>query len=166
MRSQGNSTLIHRLFSLGMIGKAVDGVFEVIGGISLFLVRPDQISGLFGALTQHELNEDPHDLVAGWILQSVQHLSTGTEVFAAFFLLCHGVVKIALVVALWKRQLWAYPAAMVIFGLFLLYQGYRFAHTHSVWMLTLSVLDVLVIVLTWLEYQRLHRGYGVASLRR
>jgi len=39
--------------------------------------------------------------------------------------------------------------------LFLVYQIYRYSHTHSVWLLALSILDLFVIVLTWLEYQRL-----------
>jgi uncharacterized membrane protein len=70
-------------------------------------------------------------------------------------LLWHGVVKIGLVWALFRKYLWAYPIARVAFGLFLAYQVYRYSHTHSVWLLALSILDIFVIVLTWLEYKRL-----------
>lgn len=150
--------LIHNLFCLGVIGKAVDGVFEVIGGFILFFVNPNQVSWLLWALTAHELSKDPQDLIANLILHSAQHLSPGTKVFAAVFLLWHGAIKIGLVLALWRKQLWAYPTAIAIFVLFVMYQFYRYSHTHSVWLLALSVLDIFVIILTWLEYKRLRRS--------
>jgi len=133
----------------------VDGLLEVIGGIVLFFVNPEQINGMLRVLTLHELSEDPHDVLANLLLHSVQNLSAGTKAFAAFFLLWHGVVKIGLVWALFRKYLWAYPFAIVAFGLFLAYQVYRYSHTHSVWLLALSILDLFVIVLTWLEYKRL-----------
>lgn len=137
--SNRNKT-IHTLFDIGVIAKAVDGVLEIIGGILLFFINPAQINGLLRALTQHELSEDPHDLIAGLIMHSVQHLSMGTEVFAAVFLLWHGAIKIGVVWALWRKKFWAYPIAIVAFGLFLVYQVYRYSLTHSVWLLVLSFL--------------------------
>lgn len=147
--------IIHILFDIGVIGKAVDGVLEILGGVLLFFISPAQIHGLLRILTQHELSEDPHDLVAGLLMRSVQHLSLSTETFAAVFLLWHGAVKVGVVWALWQKKFWAYPIAIVAFGLFLVYQLYRYSHTHSVWLLALSFLDLFVIVLTWLEYRRL-----------
>jgi uncharacterized membrane protein len=149
------------------MAKAVDGVLEILGGVLLFFVKPEQINWMLQILTQHELSEDLHDLVANLLLQSVQHLSTDTKFFAALFLLWHGVVKVGLVWALLRKQWWAYPIAMVAFALFLAYQFYRYSHTHSIWLLVLSLLDALVIVITWLEYKRLRtahefRGIGMA----
>jgi uncharacterized membrane protein len=155
MEQNDRDKTVHILFDISLIGKAVDGVLEVIGGVVLFFVNPDQINGMLRVLTQHELSKDPHDVLANLLLHSVQNLSTGTEVFAAFFLLWHGVVKVGLVWALFRRHLWAYPIAIVAFGLFLAYQVYRYSHTRSVWLLALSILDLFVIVLTWLEYKRL-----------
>lgn len=146
---------VHLLFDISLMGKAIDGVFEVIGGVVLFFVNPGQISGMLRIFTQHELGVDSHDVLANLLLHSVQHLSNGTKTFAAFFLLWHGIVKVGLVWVLFRRQLWAYPVAILAFGLFLVYQAYRYSHTHSVWLLALSILDLLVIVLTWLEYRRL-----------
>jgi uncharacterized membrane protein len=71
----------------------------------------------------------------------------------------HGVVKVGLVVGLLRRHLWAYPTAMVAFAVFLAYQIYRYLHTGSVWLLVLSILDVLVICLTAAEYKRLRRSH-------
>lgn len=155
MEQNDKDKTVHILFDISLIGKAVDGLLEVIGGIVLFFVNPEQINGMLRVLTQHELSEDRHDVLANLLLHSVQNLSADTKVFAALFLLWHGVVKIGLVWALFRKHLWAYPIAIVAFGLFLAYQVYRYSHTHSVWLLALSILDLFVIVLTWLEYKRL-----------
>jgi uncharacterized membrane protein len=155
MEQHDRDKTVHILFDIGLIGKAVDGVLEVIGGVILFFVNPEQINGMLRIFTRHELSEDPHDVLANLLLHSVQHLSADTKVFAAFFLLWHGVVKAGLVWALFRKHLWAYPIAIVAFGLFLAYQVYRYSHTRSAWLLALSILDISVIVLTWLEYRRI-----------
>lgn len=152
--------IIHVLFDIGAIGKGVDGVLEVIGGALLFVTPPVQIHGVVRFLTQHELSEDPHDLVATYLLNSTQDLAASAKVFAATYLLWHGIVKIALVTALLLRRQWAYPAAILAFFLFLLYQLFRYSHTRSPELLVLSVLDVLVIVLTCLEYIRLRSSHA------
>lgn len=155
MALRNRNEVVRALFYISVIGKAIDGALEIIGGIILFIVNPGQINWMLRVLTQHELSEDPYDVIAGLVLRSVQHLSTSTQAFAAFFLLWHGVVKVGLVWALLRKQLWAYPTAIIVFGLFLAYQIYRYTHTHSVWLIALSIIDVFVIVLTWLEYKRL-----------
>lgn len=155
MNIRDRDKTIHALFKVTLICKAVDGAFELIGGAMLFFVTRGQINWLLLGLTQHELSEDPHDLIANFLLNSVHHLSADTKVFAALFLLWHGVVKLGLVVGLLRRHLWAYPTAIVAFGIFLAYQIYRYSHTGSVWLLALSVLDVLLICLTAMEYRRL-----------
>jgi uncharacterized membrane protein len=61
---------------------------------------------------------------------------------------------------------WAYPAAIVAFTLFVVYQLYRYSHTHSTALLALSALDAAVIALTWLEYRRLKVLHGFAKAAR
>ncbi len=147
--------LFHRLFLVGVIGKGIDGLLEIAGGVLLLVTDPARLYGWARALTQHELLEDPSDLVAGYLIHATRHLSESTRLFGAAFLLGHGAVKTVLVVALLQRRLRAYPAAIVVLSGFVAYQLYRFTHTGSVALLALSVVDVFVIALTWLEYRRL-----------
>jgi len=154
--------MVHGLFNMSVIIKGIDGVLEIVGGALLYLVSPVPLGTLVRRLTQHELSEDPHDLLAGVLLQAVQHLSADTQRFAAVYLVGHSLIKVGLVIALLQQRLWAYPAAIGAFGLFLVYQLYRYTHTHSVWLLVLSVVDVGVIVITWLEYKRLRAVHAVA----
>ena len=163
MNAQRKPRLLHFLFYLSVIGKGVDGVLEIVGGALLFFVSPDQIHSFVQLLTLHELSEDPNDQIATYLLNSTHHLSQGVTLFAAVYLLWHGVVKVGLVAALLLRRRWAYPTAIVAFLLFLVYQLYRYSHTHSTGLLALSIVDVVVIILTWIEYQRLQAIHGFAK---
>lgn len=96
-------------------------------------------------------------LVATHLLAWAQNFSVATEHFYAFYLLSHGMVKLLLVIGLLKGKLWAYPASLVVFGLFILYQLYRFSYTHGAGLIVLTVLDVAVMVLIWHEYGLVRR---------
>lgn len=151
--------LLHEFFYVSVIVKGVDGVLEIVGGLLLLWTSPAQLWPIARRLTQHELAEDPRDLVANYLLQRIQHLSPGTELFGSVYLLWHGAIKVGLVTALLLKVRWAYPAAIVAFFLFLVYQIYRYTLTHAPELIALSVLDVFVIALTWIEYQRLARHH-------
>lgn len=153
--------IVHVLFDVGVIAKGVDGVLEIVGGVLLLLISPSQLDYIVRILTQHELTEDPHDTVANYLLHISQ--DPGAKTFGATYLLWHGVVKVGLVTALLRKRRWAYPVAIVAFLLFLVYQLYRYSHTLEPGLLVLSVLDVAVIVLTLLEYQRLRASRAFSS---
>jgi uncharacterized membrane protein len=148
----------HVAFEIGVFFKGLDGVAEIIGAILLFVVPPGAISQLLATITQHELSEDPHDFIASHLLRMSERFSADSQLFAAMYLLVHGVVKVLLVWALLRKKLWAYPAAIAVFAAFSVYQMYRYVLSPSFSMIALTVLDVIVIVLTWTEYGRLKRG--------
>jgi uncharacterized membrane protein len=149
-------------FDVGIFFKGFDGVLEIVGGLLLFLVKPETISRIISALTQHELNEDSHDLVARALGRLADQVSADSQTFAGVYLLSHGVIKVFLVEALFRGRLWAYPTAIAFFAVFIAYQMYRYALEPSVGMIVLSVLDLIVIGLTWLEYRRLKGVHGRA----
>jgi uncharacterized membrane protein len=133
--------------------KGLDALAEIVSGLALLIIKPEFFLRLISALTQDELEEDSRDFVANQLANLASHISIGAQHFAAFYLLVHGVVKIVLVVALLKDKLWAYPWAIGVFGAFIVYQLYRFTYTHSLGLIALSVFDVIVIWLIWLEYR-------------
>ena len=152
------STIIHDAFEVGILLKGLNAALEIVGGLLLMLVKPDTISRLAAILTEGEFSEDPRDKVANWLLRSARDLAVSGRVFGTLFLLSHGVIKLLLITALFKKKLWAYPAAVLVFALFIAYQMYRYWLDYSVWMLILSALDIIVIILTVLEYRRLKRA--------
>ncbi len=153
---------IHIFFNISVIAKGINGALEIIGGLLLFLVSPDRISAVTRVLTQHELRGDSKNLVATYLLNSTHSLTKGLTMFIAAYLLWHGMVKAGLVTGLLLKRRWAYPAAIVAFFLFVVYQLYRYTHTHSPVLLVLSIVDVFVIILTWIEYKRLNVIHGFA----
>lgn len=160
---RGKDEIVHLLFAIGVIGKGIDGILEIAGGVMLSMLNPARINAVVRALTQHELSEDPHDLLAQWLTHSVHALHGDTQLFAAIFLLWHGAIKVGLVWGLLRRHWWAYPVAIAAFAAFVAYQLYRYTHTGSIWLIALSCLDLLVIALTWLEYRRLKRGHELTT---
>ena len=140
-------------FRASMILKGLDAILEIAGALFLWLVGPGRIIQLVQWLTRDEIANDPRDLVASHLRNSVAHFNFATEHFMAIYLFGHGIVKILLVIALLKRLIWAYPTAIVIFSGFVVYQIYRFTLTHSLALIALTVLDLLVIWFVWLEYR-------------
>ncbi len=137
---------------------------EIVAGAAAYFIPSHVVLTFVLRITGHELREDPHDVVAGVLLHAAQHLSLGSQAFAAVYLLAHGVLKLWLIVGLLRERLWIFPVSVVIFALFIAYQLYRYAHTHSVWLILLSVLDLGVIALTWHEFRRIQRR-GAALTR-
>lgn len=148
---------IHQLFEVSVLLKGVHALIECIGGIALALISTNTIAVLANRLTQDELIEDPHDLVATHLLAWAQNFSVGTKTFYAFYLLSHGAVKIFLVVGLLRGKLWSYPASLIVLGLFIIYQLYRFSYTHGAGLVILTVFDVFVMALIWHEYRLVRR---------
>jgi len=150
---------LDRLFEIGIIGKGLDGAAELLGGLLLLWATPDRIRHLAVVLTQGELSEDPHDLIATRILHSADGVTGGAVRFGAIYLLAHGAVKVGLVIALLLDKFWAYPWMIGFLSLFIGYQLYRIALHPSAGLIALTIFDALVLALTAGEYrrQRQHR---------
>jgi uncharacterized membrane protein len=145
-------TLLDRTFFVSLILKGLDGVLELIGGILLLVVTPAQINDVARFLTQHELSEDPHDVIANAVLHLVSRLNVSVALFGAIYLLLHGVVKVILVWAVLRDRLWAYPWLIAFLLAFIVYQVYELLVAFSGGLLFLTAFDVLIVVLTWREY--------------
>jgi len=146
---------IHLAFEISLFLKGLFALGQIIGGVAAFFVTKELLVKAVSVLTQEELLEDPRDLLANFLLHSAQNLSISTQHFMALYLLAHGSVKLWLIIGLLREKLWYYPTAIVVFGLFIVYQLYRFTFTHSMWLMLVTAIDVIVIALTWHEYKYL-----------
>lgn len=141
------------LFRVSVILKGLDALLEIVGGVALWWVSPGLIVRVVHFLTQDEIAEDPHDLVANLLRHAASHFSLSGEHFMAVYLIAHGVIKGFVVAGLLKNKLWAYPGAIVVFSGFIVYQIYRYALTGGIGLIALSLFDLIVIGLVWLEYR-------------
>ncbi|GAA3775506.1 hypothetical protein GCM10022240_28920 [Microbacterium kribbense] len=155
-------TLLDRTFQISLILKGLDGLLELIGGITLLLITPAQIAAVVRALTRHELSEDPHDLVANLLINYTDTLGVATTVFGAIYLLVHGIVKVFLVIAVLRDKLWAYPWLIGFLIVFIGFQGYELVINFGWALLLLTAFDIFIVVLTIREY-RFHRQRRAAG---
>jgi uncharacterized membrane protein len=141
------------LFRASVLLKGLDALLEIVGGIAAWMVTPSLIVRVVGFLTQDEIREDPHDLVANYLRHAASRFTFSSEHFLAVYLLGHGIVKLLVVLALLKNKLWGYPVALTVFGGFVVYQVYRFILTGGIGLIALTIVDLVVMWCIWLEYR-------------
>ena len=151
---------LDRAFEVGIVAKGLNGALEIVGGLLLLFVTPDQIHWLARVVTQGELSEDPHDVVANYLLHTAGGVSGPGILFGAVYLLVHGAVKVLLVTALLLNRIWAYPWMIGVLLVFISYQLYRIALRPTPGLIALTVFDVVITALTLREWrvQRRLRG--------
>lgn len=147
---------LYQLFEVSILLKGLNAIVEIVLGTLLIFV---DVNAILQSLIENELLDDPRDLLANY-LQPLVHISPGAQSFAALYLLSHGAVKVVLVGGLLRNKMWAYPASLVVFGIFILYQVVRFFRTHSIALVALTIFDLVVMWLIFHEYRRL-RGAAV-----
>lgn len=152
-----NQKNIDKIFFVSLILKGLFSVIEIIGGIATFFISQEFLIDFIQNMTQGELLEDPNDIIANRLYRWALNFSLSAKYFAAVYLLSHGIVKLWLIIGLLKRVLWYYPTALAVFGLFITYQVYRYSRTHSLLLIFITILDLVVIVLTWEEYRFLRK---------
>ena len=155
-RARLQPATITRLFRITITLKGIFAVIEILSGVAVHFINPSLLMGLVADLTQDELTDDPNDLVATYLRNAAeQFLSVGTRWFIVLYLVSHGVIKLMVIIALLLDKLWAYPLAIVVFFGFIVYQVYRYTFEPGIGLIILTVIDLIVIWLTWQEY-RLH----------
>lgn len=156
-------TLLDITFRVSLVLKGLDGALELAGGILLLVVSPAQMGVLARLLTQHELSEDPNDLVATALVHLAGTMTVSATLFGAIYLLLHGLVKVVLVWAVLKDKLWAYPWMIAFLLLFIAYQSYEMVLAFSWGMALLTAFDIFIVWLTAHEY-RAHRARRTGPL--
>ncbi|MBX4209345.1 DUF2127 domain-containing protein [Candidatus Parcubacteria bacterium] len=146
---------IRAVFVISLVLKAIGAAAQIVLGFALLFTSG--VTQTIISLAQNELIEDPNDFFATHVAGLASHALPGAQLFGSIYLLSHGVIKMLLVWGLIKNKLWAYPASMAVFTLFIVYQSVRFASTHSVFLILLTIFDIFVIWLIWHEYRYLSK---------
>ena len=152
---------VYWFFRISVILKGVISLVETISGI-LILTIPTLLLGTVISMSQDELMEEPGDFIATHSLQLAQQFSVSSTVVIGIYLLTRGLIKLGLVTALLKNQLWAYPASLTVFSLFILYQLYEIVVGHSLLIVGITLVDLIVVYLVWSEY-RIIRKHGFSA---
>src|SRR5215469_7180805 len=130
------SHLLRRTFQTGIALKGLDGALEAAAGV-LLAVDPELLSRFGLRLWATEIVRPGR--LSAYLAHASERLTYISPKFAAMYLLLH-----VLVIALWMNKLWAYPLAILVFAAFVVYQSFRFTHTHSLGLVLLTIFDVAI----------------------
>jgi uncharacterized membrane protein len=144
----------HRIFSISVFIKGLDGLLEIVAGFLLLFVSHAYITRAVVALTAPELSEDPDDIIANFLRHSIYHFSENAQHYASLYLIVNGVLKVFLMASLLREKLWAFRPVIFILSIFVLYQLYRFYHVPSIGLLIFALFDVLIIFIVLVEYRQ------------
>lgn len=153
---------LDRVFAVSIVLKGLDGAFELIGGFALLFISPATLRDWLGDVVSFVLVGHESSPMFHWAIHLGDSWGAKTTLFAAAYLLLHGIIKVVLVWALLRQQLWAYPWMLAALGVFIALQCYDLIVRFSWWMLALTLFDVFIVILTAREWQ-LHRARHAAS---
>ena len=162
MPSRGQTTSrgarrTEQLFKVALLIKGIDGAAELVGAVALLLISGDLVNRLIADVLARDLLGRPDGSLARHFVSGTAEFASGDRTFAIVYLALHGVVKLLLVAALLRKWVPMYPVAVVVLGLFVIYEVYRAVTTGSVLLPFLAALDVAIIVLVIREYRLLRR---------
>lgn len=149
--------IYHVGFEIGILLKGVNGLLQMIGGVLMLFMSPARVREIMDRLARSGWAEEPTGSIVKIIIDLSQNFSIDLQNFFILYLLSHGIAKSFIVYALLKRKLWAYPLSMLLLIAFIIYQIYKYTVTPSVFLILLTLFDILMIGLTYIEYTRVKK---------
>ena len=144
---------VYKLFRVSVILKGVISAGEIVVGIIAFFVPLSLLTELIASFARAELQSEPGSYIAAHVLILTQGVPEISTLFLGLYLLSRGLIKLVLVWALLKNQLWAYPSSLVVLGLFVAYQLYEIGRSHSIAVIAITLFDLIVMYFIWREYR-------------
>ena len=149
-----HSTMDHRIARFLVYFKGIFGIIELITGFGLLLVGKKSLNNVMLWLVDLEPFERHPRLLDSTTKFIAEHILGSLHTLIALYMIVHGLVAIAVVIALVHKKLWAFPTAGIILALFIIYQIYRLALVFSLALLIFTLIDIAIIYFLRYEYKR------------
>jgi len=144
----------HRIARFLVYFKGIFGIIELITGFGLLLVGKKSLNNVMLWLVDLEPFERHPRLLDSTTKFIAEHILGSLHTLIALYMIVHGLVAIAVVIALVHKKLWAFPTAGIILALFIIYQIYRLALVFSLALLIFTLIDIAIIYFLRYEYKR------------
>jgi len=144
------------VFAAAMYWRIAYGTIRVFIGYKLLSLVGLPAVTVYQHLLRRELSET-HDILFQAIGHALALHGFAITYFLAAYLLFWGLMDIVLSVSMLRHYLWAFPTSMLIMALFIVYEIFRFAHTHSPILFGFILIDLFIIYLIYHERNRLIR---------
>ncbi|MEO6536484.1 MAG: DUF2127 domain-containing protein [Candidatus Paceibacterota bacterium] len=142
------------IFRFGMFWRIGYGTVRLITGFVLLRHIGTPLSAVFARAFRNEFFEEPRDHFINAISPYAHHFSFEITYFLAIYLIFWGLIDVFLSIQLLRLKLWAFPVTMGLIALFIVYEVYRYTHTHSLILLSIILIDLGLIWLINGEYIR------------
>lgn len=149
----------HRFFIVMIVIKGLEWLIQIAIWVMALLFTRESLYWLVWWYLQEELIEDQQAMVSRFLLDSLQWLTISTQHFIAFYFISHGIIKFFIGYNILKKRYWAYPFALIVFSGFTFYQVYLYIESWSLWMIGLIIIDIIVAILTYIEYQNVKKTH-------
>ncbi len=144
---------VYEFFRFGVILKGLISVAEVVVGILILLIPHTYVVQFVQMIADFTSSQTHFTSLLSHITTELETFTTGAVVFLALYLLSRGLIKVFIIWGLLKNKLWAYPVSLFVLGLFVLFQLYQIATTHSVLVISITLFDLFVMYFIWREYR-------------
>lgn len=149
------SSPIHLAYLLTLAVKGFDGGVETLAGLVIWLTGPQRIYRWVVRVTAPELFDGNHVAAVHAIRKGAEHLATTGAHFVEFYLVVHGLLKLALVIVLLRGGgRWIFPVGTLILVGFITYMGWRLQEQWSNWLLGFALFDVITLALVVNEWAK------------
>ncbi len=146
------------LFHVGMLIRILYSLARLVLAFVLLPLVGTPLTELFGrAVEKNKHLFDSQDFFLQSAVPFVEHHSAAFFVtyFLISYLIFWGVIDIILSISLLKHRLWAFPVSVYLITLFIIYEMFRFTHTHSLVLAYIIVFDFFLIWLIRREHKKL-----------
>ncbi|HEU0266490.1 MAG TPA: DUF2127 domain-containing protein [Candidatus Saccharimonadaceae bacterium] len=145
------------IYKIGIGIKGFDGLIELVAGL-LLAFAPNLPHRVLHAIADEAAEHSGFifHVIGKSMIHLDSQLSAGVLVFIIIFFIIHGIVKLVLVYALFRKIYKAYPyglAALIILFIIQIIPLFHRPGAIDLWVFT--VLDAIIIYLVWGEYQDL-----------
>jgi uncharacterized membrane protein len=151
-----HTTVVDRLYFVGVVIKGIDGLLELLVGVVLVFAPSlphTVLEKVAGKVVHHFDSVGP--FVSGYLENLDADLAQSGSWFLIAYLTAHGAIKVGLVYCLLRRLHHIYPVALAVLLVFLGYQIFLLAVNPTVGLALISLLDAAIIYLVYREYREL-----------
>ena len=152
----------HLAYLVTLAVKGFDGAVEIVVGLVILLTGPQRIYRWVVRVTAPELYDGNHSAAVHLIRRGAEHLATTGAHFVEFYLVVHGILKLAVVLVLLRGGgRWIFPVGALILTGFIAYMSWRLHEQWSGWLLGFALFDVLTLALVlneWAKSPKAHAG--------
>lgn len=142
------------VFKAAMYWRIAYGGLRIVIGYKLFSLVGMPAVEVYQRILSSELAET-HDVIFQMIGRMLAHHGFSITYFLAAYFLFWGVVDVLLSISMLRHYLWAFPTSMLVIGAFVVYEIFRFTHTHSPILFSFILIDLFIVYLIFHERERL-----------